>query len=619
VTSGRRIRHGFRAAVPAAGFGGLCLLVAAGSLALPRGALAAGGPPHPTFTPDVRADGAEGAATNQNEPVVQVDQSGLTYITWQGAARPGGGATNTVTTTDGVHFNEIGSTDPGGQGGDVAMSSTSWPNPSLDTPVGSAGENGVFWADLGSNTCGPLGFRASTSSDQGATWAAQDAGCQPFQIDRDWIAAYTPPIYRGTPQAVSHTLLYDAYHDFGPSNVWVSRSTDGGSSWTTVQQSAIQPGSTGALTSFCNTYPGGVAVDQNGVHQGRVYVVWNTGDTGQNTTNGCNVTSGQPFDHVFLSYSDDGGNNWTTHAVFNDPCAPNPPAPPVNPTACQDTSEGWTPVAVDDAGNVYVAFTWIDTSTATPEYDVYLEASKDGGNTWNGGTIGPVLGAADHPGSPIDASSGNPGTNYYPELAAGGTGGIDLAWYHSDYTTQPGMLQKPAIQPPSAVWDVYLGQSLDVLNGSPFTLTKVTTHPLYFGDICTVGIACGSPIFNWAYNRTLFDNFGIAVGPDGGARITWTDARDSWNPNSSPPCEPTGSTNNSNVGCQTTHVYFSCQTSGLGIHGETVTGCGRSQAAAAATPEAPWVPALLAVAAALGLGVRQIRSRRSRRSFTPTG
>jgi hypothetical protein len=564
-----------------------------------------------SFTPNTRADVMEGSANNQNEPVDWVDQSGLTYITWQGASRPGGGATNTVTTSDGVNFQEIGSTDPtGNQGGDVALASTSWPNPALDTPVGSSGENGVFWGDLGSNTCGPLGFRASFSADQGQHWSAQDAGCQPFQIDRDWIAAYTPPAFRGTSQALSHTQVYDIYHDFVVSNVWVSRSTDGGQTWTTAQQSAIQPGSTGALTSLCNTYPGGVAVDQNGSHQGRVYVVWDTGDTGENTSNGCNITSGQPFDHVFLSYSDDGGSTWTTHAVFNDPCDPNPPAPPVNPTTCQDTSEGWTPVEVDDAGNVYVAFVWLDITKAVPEYDVYLEVSKDGGNTWNGGTIGPVLGAADHPGPPIDVSAALPGTNYYPELAAGGSGGVDLSWYHTDYVTPSGTLQKPAAQPGSAQWDVYMAQSLDVPGGEPFTLSKVSTHPIYFGDICTIGIACGSPIpgTDWGADRILLDNFGIAVGPDGGVRVTWTDAHDSWNPNSNPPCVPGGS-DDSNVACQTTHVYFACQTAGLGIHGQTVTGCGQSQLQAA-IPEAPWAPALLLGAGAVALlSGRRLRRR----------
>ncbi|HKR98623.1 MAG TPA: sialidase family protein, partial [Candidatus Dormibacteraeota bacterium] len=399
---------------------------------------------------------------------------------------------------------------------------------------------------------------------------------------------------------------------FVASNVWVARSTDGGTTWTNTagsQFNAVQPGSAAAASSLCNTYPGGIAVGQNGAHAGRVYVVWNAGDTGQNQTNGCNVTSAQPFDHIFLSYSDDNGSTWTTHTVFNDPCAPSPPVPPVNPTTCQDTSAGWTPVAVDDAGNVYVAFTWIDTSKPNPRYDVYLEVSKDGGNSWNGGTVGLALGVGDAPGAPIDVTANLPGTSFYPELAAGGTGGVDIGLYNTAFTTSPGTLNKAGAQPESAVWDVYLAQSLNGLDSSPlWTISKVTTHPNYFGDICTVGIACGA-LPSIPGDRILADNFGISVAPDGGARVTWTDTRDSWTSTCKP--GPPGDTSDSNVSCQNTHVYFACQTSGLGIAGQTVTGCGQSQLLSTDVPESPLVPALVLGAGAVAMLARQLLRRRS--------
>ena len=118
--------------------------------------------------------------------------SGRTYITWQSAHRPGGGFTNTVSTADGVHFNELGSTDPAGsQGGDVALASTSWPNPVAKTPVGPSGENGVFWGDLGSNTCGPLGIRASVSANQGLRWTAREAVLRKVAITAPY--SFSPP------------------------------------------------------------------------------------------------------------------------------------------------------------------------------------------------------------------------------------------------------------------------------------------------------------------------------------------------------------------------------------------------------------------------------------------
>jgi hypothetical protein len=92
---------------------------------------------------------------------------------------------------------------------------------------------------------------------------------------------------------------------------------------------------------------------------------------------------------------------------------------------------------------------------------------------------------------------------------------------------------------------------------------------MYFGDICTTGIFCGlAPApFDWGNDRILFDDFGVAIGPDGGARVAWTDAHDSW----TGACQP-GST----VSCQTTHVDFACQQSGLGLAGQNLHGCGRA-------------------------------------------
>ena len=53
-------------------------------------------PPGIAFTPDVRADTVEGSATGQNEPVTAVDQTGKTYITWQGGAIGGNGCPTQV-------------------------------------------------------------------------------------------------------------------------------------------------------------------------------------------------------------------------------------------------------------------------------------------------------------------------------------------------------------------------------------------------------------------------------------------------------------------------------------------------------------------------------------------
>jgi hypothetical protein len=198
---------------------------------------------------------------------------------------------------------------------------------------------------------------------------------------------------------------------------------------------------------------------------------------------------------------------------------------------------------------VYVAFPFRDTAKPTPEYDVYVAASHDGGNTFAS-----------------QRANTDTGTHYLPWIAAAGNGGIDVVYYDTPYIEGVGALNKPAAAPSSAQWTVQMSQSLD--GGATWTQSRVSDHPNYFGDICTTGIFCGNgKALGWGDDRILFDDFGVAVGPDGGARVTWTDAHDSWGG----ACQPGGT-----VSCQTTHVEFACQKGGVGLGGQTVVGCGQS-------------------------------------------
>jgi hypothetical protein len=450
----------------------------------------------------------------------------------------------------------------------------------------------VFFAQLGPGTCGAIEIRAATTTDQGGTWSPKDAACQPCQVDRPWIAAYTPAADRDTADATKHTALYTEHHDFCASNVWATSSPDGGTTWNTVPVNAEQVGSPAQLTSTCTSIPGGIAAVQGGAHAGRVVAVWSTSDPLINATTGCNYSQFQPFDHIFASYSDDGGSTWTSTGVFDDACAPNPPSPPASAVTsppvgdCQDVSELFDAVASDDAGNLYVAYTArLLSDGAQAEYDTFVATSTDGGATWTSHRVTPR----------------GSGTHYAPWITAGGSGGVDVVYYATPYVEGVGSFNKPAAAPPTAQWDVYMAQSLDA--GATWSNTRVSTHPVYFGDFCTTGISCGTPLSganNWGPDRILYDDFGVAVGPDGGARIAWTDAHDSW----SGSCVPGA---NSTASCQQAHIYFACQSGGTGVHGEVITGCGQVAAATtvANTPTPAPVaasPNTAAVAAATGPG-----------------
>lgn len=514
-------------------------------------------PPPARFTAPVRADAAE-KTTGQNEPQVTVDQTGTAFVTWQVGQR----GSDVSKTRDGRRFTYLGYPDPAtpnsgigtGDIGDVTEATTSFPDPRVDRKAGSHGQDAVFWGNLaqGGPTCAetPIQIRSAATLDRKKWTQQRTAGCEPLQIDRPWLAAYTPPRWRGTNGAASHTRLYYEYHDFGLSNIWVESSANGGKTWAPAPVSAVQPGSPQQLTSTCNTIPGGIAVAQHGRHRGRIYAVWETSDLHQNLVQGCDYTQAEAFDHIFLSYSDNGGKTWISRTVFNDPCDPKPPAPPADPTRCQDVSEIFSSIAVDDAGTVYVAYVRRNLADRQPEYDVYVAASRNGGNSFVS-----------------RKANTDTGTHYEPWVAAGGKGGVDVVFYDTRYVAGTGLLNKPAAVPSKAVWTVQMSQSLD--GGRTWRQSNVSGRPVYFGDICSTGIFCGlaPPLSNWGNDRILYDDFGVAVGPDGGARIAWTDARGSWHGS----CKPGGS-----VSCQTTHVDFACQTSGRGVSGQIVHGCGKS-------------------------------------------
>src|SRR5207253_7019176 len=114
--------------------------------------------------------------------------------------------------------------------------------------------------------------------------------CSPFGVDRDWVAA---SILSGKNTSNAEVVLM--YHDFyGPSQIWVNISRDGGATFGAPQEvlagPAVTPGAiSGTLVAqghtFCNTVPSGVGIASPGSpHAGRITVAWIAADLAQNAT-----------------------------------------------------------------------------------------------------------------------------------------------------------------------------------------------------------------------------------------------------------------------------------------------------------------------------------------------
>ncbi|HEX9235131.1 MAG TPA: sialidase family protein [Actinomycetota bacterium] len=334
------------------------------------------------------------------------------------------------------------------------------------------------------------------SFNKGKTWPQKaqgpvitsNASNMPLLVDRQWVDSWIPPGKKS-----SQARLYMAYHDFVPSQIWVQSSTDGGKTFGPQVDVINDP--VAEADSFCSTIPGGLKIVPSGPHAGRVYVAWLAADP-LNAATGCNLTQLQAFHDIWVASSDDGGLTWTDHLVYD--------AGPLH-----DGSEIFADITLDNKGNPYVAFAM----NIESEFDIWVEASFDGGNTWNG--------KSDGTGHPYKVNA-DKGTHYFATIAAGDPGKVDVAYLDTPFivpTTPYGKPQPAADQ--SADWNLYFAQSVNVRSGHPkWTNVRVTPKPMHHGDICTLGLFCSAVP---GTNRDLLDFIDIAIDRYGLAHVAYTD------------------------------------------------------------------------------------------------
>ena len=458
----------------------------------------------PTFTSPTRADtNVEG----HNEPATIIDRNGVRYVAYQRGSQlsktTDGG--RTWTRYENVLDNKISgcSTTPEDIG-DVELATDQAGRTyfaDLQATAGAEADNGVQ----------PV---VAHSDDSFRSYNGTCAAHQPFMVDREWMAAYTPP-----GKGADDSVVYITYHDFGPNSMWINKSTNGGLTWGTPFPI---PSSADAITSsFCDTVPGAIAVDPR---NGYVYVSWAAGDNpATNAGTGCNYTQATVFNKLFVSVSKDQGASWTTSLAFTGPDSTSDQA--------SDLSEIFTSLGIARDGTVYVNF---------PAY--------------RNGEFGSYLASASAPtdtnlnlsfGDPIKVSGSDVHTAYFTRLVVGDSGRVDVVYLGSPVTnviatpankttfdgtdpTKPNCspevgdpggkgvrdIGKPCEMPATAPWYLYLAQTTD---GTHFANEKLRTDAVHTGDICTLGIFCLGDD-----NRDLADTNDIKIDKTGGAQIAYT-------------------------------------------------------------------------------------------------
>lgn len=429
-----------------------------------------------------------------------------------------GGTGAWKSTDNGAHFTTLLSPNTNYEGGTPV---TFWGG---DTHVATAtaknanGQYNVYVVSLEAAGSGLIGIGESTSTDGGASWAGPTS--IPFTVvnpsavpgvqDRPWVAGY------GANKVCieSHT---------GAVNPQIFCSIDAG---VTFPQSASAFDTTHQWLISETGIPGVLRIDPN---NGYLYLPF-SGVANANeaiTDSSCGTSPLPPcpigFHTAWIAVSTDGGLTFTDYPVYT------------NPSQTVNYGAQFLNVAVDQAGNVYEAY--------TDGVHLAYSYSTNHGQTWNG----------PYPLNPPSTWA------LMPWIAAGSNGMIDIVWYGST-NCGTGITDADNCQQ-SATWNVYFAQNLNVFNNPTAFTQQTVTGTIHTGPVCLNGSSCESI-------RGLFDDFGITTNPTTGLATIVYD-NDQYTPNDpsnlpNPDCNSSYPTDpNAQLNCD--HTDIAHQTSGTGV------------------------------------------------------
>jgi hypothetical protein len=360
----------------------------------------------------------------------------------------------------------------------------------------------VYFNDLQ----GLTNFTNSRSTDGGHTWDTSCTSVNGAGVDRQWIGIDS----NGGKSAVGDTAtsgrLYFDYdnveQDGGANQLVMNESVDGvhyGNKCEVAETPCLLPP---AVISKDEGIPGNVVVDnvKGSRYQHRVYAVHTSSNGSAVLVSWC---SGKKGDKTAAQVAD----------TCTDPTAFDPNDSHRVSTYWHETAaripgryqigQLFPSIALDSAGNLYCAWSEYPSagSRITGPGAIKYSVSRDGAQHWS---------------KPITVSPKSLGNTVMPWLVSGSKGRVGIAFYGSTTAkSKDGQFGPDPVD--NAMWDLYYTTSINALSAKPaFGLTKVSDHPVKYGDISTGGLG-GSQ------DRSLGDFFQVQMGLHGEAIISYVD------------------------------------------------------------------------------------------------
>jgi hypothetical protein len=242
------------------------------------------------------------------------------------------------------------------------------------------------------------------------------------------------------------------------------------------------------------------------------------------TTNGSGGTPGVQVSEGKVTQGTPATATWTESPNLDAPLCPNPNCVDSSGNPEELAGENFASIARDSDGYLYVTFTAgpLDhASSSDPNFgaltapeQIYVVHSLEPAGadpsklTWS---------------APTQITSA--GTNTFPWIVAGSGGRVDVAWYHTDTTSEQGTCASGsgtctlygAGSFHNAEWSVQLGQSLNANAPSPsYTTADVSETFVKHGQICTNGIGCAT-----GGDRSLGDFLQVTIDSQGAAVVSY--------------------------------------------------------------------------------------------------